>query len=259
MSSYTILKRHDKIPTVAILQKLLIRAGASLKVDADFGSKTENAVREFQRSRNLRVDGIVDGQVWARLSYRDILPLVDCIDVFDENLYNKQAQTVVRSGGEPIMLGGMSNGLEQAALEIGSARSIFLLRFIGHGCPGIQGVTIGRGGFTENVGGQVKSDKKVYDHSSLYFLNAPGAGASGLKKIFGPYSSVELHGCHVAAGPVGHKFIRDLAMSLQVPVSAGTNSQRSALRFDGPTYTAYPQSREAWCASLPDFAPITVP
>jgi len=259
MSSFSILQRGDKLPTAAVLQKLLNRAGAVLNVDGDLGSKTEKALREFQQSRNIAVDGKTGNDTWTRLMHLDVLPVVDCIDVFDEKIYRGQAQVVIDSGGAPIMMGGMSNGLEQAALELRDARSIFLLRFIGHGCPGVQGVTIGRGGWYENVGGERKADRKVYDHSSIFFLNAPNAGSFGIKQIFGPYSSVELHGCHVASGPVGHKFIRDLATALQVPVTAGINSQRAALRFDGPTFTAYPHGLQAWCASLPDFVGVSVP
>jgi peptidoglycan hydrolase-like protein with peptidoglycan-binding domain len=261
MGSYSLLMRGDKTPTVAILQKLLNRAGASLTVDADFGLKTQQAMFAFQSDRGLTVDGAVDADDWARLIHNDVLPIVDCIDVFDEVLYNSQAKAVVDSGGNPLMVGGMSNGLQQVATSIGSARLIFLLRFIGHGCAGVQGVSIGRGGWIEQNGPHGKPLVHFFgDERSKFKVKETGrVDALGLKQIFGPLSSVEMHGCHVASGAVGHKFIGDMAKTLGVPVTAGVLSQRSALRFDGPTFTAYPSGKDSWCASLPDFAPISVP
>lgn len=261
MGSYSLLMRGDKVPSVAILQKLLNRAGASLTVDSDFGQKTEQALFAFQRDRGLTVDGIVNGYVWARLIHSDVLPIVDCIDVFDEILYNSQAKAVVDSGGDPLMIGGMSNGLQQIATSLGSARLIFLLRFIGHGCAGVQAVSIGRGGWIEQNGPHGKPIVRFYgdERSKFKVKESKRVNALGLTQMFGPLSSVEMHGCHVASGAVGHKFISEMAKTLGVPVTAGTLSQRSALRFDGPTFTAYPSGKDNWCASLPDFTPISVP
>jgi peptidoglycan hydrolase-like protein with peptidoglycan-binding domain len=36
-------------------------------VDGNFGSKTERAVRDFQKKKNLQVDGTVGNQTWAAL------------------------------------------------------------------------------------------------------------------------------------------------------------------------------------------------
>lgn len=261
MGSYSLLMRGDKVPTVAILQKLLNRAGASLTVDADFGMKTEQAVFAFQRDRGLTIDGGVDGDDWARLMHTDVLPVVDCIDVFDEVLYNSQAKAVVESGGKPLMVGGMSNGLEQIATSLGPARLVFLLRFIGHGCAGVQGVSIGRGGWIEQNGPHGKPIVHFFgdERSKFKVKESKRADALGLTKIFGPLSSVEMHGCHVASGAVGHQFVTEMARTFGVPVTAGVLSQRSALRFDGPTFTAYPSGKDSWCASLPDLTPISVP
>lgn len=326
MSSYCLLRQGDRLPTVAVLQKLLNRANASaetasaetasrtvtmramswplpaassatgqvsttrpverttksferplmtgsaralphepgpLVVDGVFGAKTAAAVREFQRSRGLHPTGEVAGDEWRRLMHHDVLPLVDCIDVFDEHLYEQQAQLVVASGGHPIMIGGMSNGLMQAAEALSSARLVFLLRFIGHGCPGVQGVSIGKGGWFEYVPGRKRPVAHFFgeQNSKFHVKNAPSAGRLRLQRIFGPYSSVELHGCHVAAGRLGHHFVSEMATALDVPVTAAIRSQRSALRFDGPTFTAFPRrlTLKDWGASLPDFTPVSVP
>lgn len=55
----TVLKRGDKGPAVRLLQEKLNQHGARLKVDGDFGSGTEQEVRNFQRKRGLMPDGIV--------------------------------------------------------------------------------------------------------------------------------------------------------------------------------------------------------
>lgn len=49
------------------LQKLLVRAGYSIKVDGDFGPSTRTAVRQFQRDNGLQVDGKVGPNTQAAL------------------------------------------------------------------------------------------------------------------------------------------------------------------------------------------------
>ncbi|HEX2064827.1 MAG TPA: Gmad2 immunoglobulin-like domain-containing protein [Acidimicrobiales bacterium] len=62
------LARGSRGPTVLKLQALLnVVAAAGLAEDGVFGSRTESAVRDFQRSRHLRVDGIVGPLTWTAL------------------------------------------------------------------------------------------------------------------------------------------------------------------------------------------------
>ena len=54
--------------TVKELQTLLNeKYGAGLQVDGIFGSKTDSAVREYQKANDLQVDGIVGPKTWASL------------------------------------------------------------------------------------------------------------------------------------------------------------------------------------------------
>ena len=253
MASYTVLRKGDVLPTVAVLQALLNRAGAALKVDCDFGRLTAEALAAFQQNRSIEEWGVVGAETWRRLSWGESLPIADCIDVFDQTLYERQAQVVVQTGSEPLFMGGMSNGLAQAAVDLASLRGVFLLRFIGHGCPGVQGLGIGKGGWIE-----YKDDKEIRhifagERSRLQPGTARGQGWIGLRGVFGPYASVELHGCHVAAGHTGRRFVSDLANLLNVPVTAAEESQHQAVRFDGPTFTGWPlgTSRSSWCQGLP--------
>lgn|GEM_PF-2368114 len=67
--SYPQLKMGDKGDYVKKLQKLLnLIDDANLKVDGIFGTKTDNAVRAFQKFFRLKkVDGIVGPETWAKL------------------------------------------------------------------------------------------------------------------------------------------------------------------------------------------------
>lgn len=57
----------DVGPAVAEMQDLLRAQGYPLRVDGDFGWKTEIAVKAFQRKYRLRIDGIVGRQTWNAL------------------------------------------------------------------------------------------------------------------------------------------------------------------------------------------------
>ena len=50
------------------LQKALNNAGYSLDVDGKFGTKTQSAVKSYQKSQGLAVDGIVGDNTWTSLS-----------------------------------------------------------------------------------------------------------------------------------------------------------------------------------------------
>jgi putative chitinase len=53
--------------TVAELQRRLNDQGFNITIDADFGPATELAVLQFQRQKNLIVDGIVGQKTWKAL------------------------------------------------------------------------------------------------------------------------------------------------------------------------------------------------
>ncbi len=63
-----ILRRGDHDDVVADLQRALNKAGATLAVDGQFGPATERAVKRFQRSRGIGVDGAVGPETMAQLS-----------------------------------------------------------------------------------------------------------------------------------------------------------------------------------------------
>ncbi|MDQ0175110.1 peptidoglycan-binding domain-containing protein [Bacillus chungangensis] len=62
------LRRGDQGSDVIVLQQALNRAGFYFgRIDGIFGPVTEKAVRGFQRSRGLVVDGIVGRRTWGAL------------------------------------------------------------------------------------------------------------------------------------------------------------------------------------------------
>ena len=63
------LRRGDRGEDVKVLQRALKRAGYDAgTIDGIFGSRTETAVRAFQRANGLTVDGIVGPRTWAALA-----------------------------------------------------------------------------------------------------------------------------------------------------------------------------------------------
>ena len=61
------LRPWDVGECVEELQKLLNAHGFVLRVDGEFNSRTEAAVRVYQKQHNLRIDGVVGATTWAML------------------------------------------------------------------------------------------------------------------------------------------------------------------------------------------------
>lgn len=61
------LERCDQGPAVAVVQQFLQLAGYSVGIDGEFGDQTLYAVRAFQESEGLQVDGIVGLETWNAL------------------------------------------------------------------------------------------------------------------------------------------------------------------------------------------------
>lgn len=58
----------DQGAVVVEIQELLCAHGApGIRLDGDFGSKTERAVKLYQKRHGLRIDGVVDAETWASL------------------------------------------------------------------------------------------------------------------------------------------------------------------------------------------------
>ena len=62
-----VAKRGDKSPYISDLQNMLIKKGAKIKADGDFGPATETAVRDFQQKNGLKVTGQIDTDTLNKL------------------------------------------------------------------------------------------------------------------------------------------------------------------------------------------------
>ena len=68
--AYPVLRKGSKGVYVEVLQKKLNDAGYNLAVDGDFGNKTLEAVKDYQKVNGLVVDGIVGVKTWEKLTER---------------------------------------------------------------------------------------------------------------------------------------------------------------------------------------------
>ena len=65
--AFSQIQYGSKGADVARLQNYLNKYGYKLTVDGDFGTKTQEAVRAYQRNNGLTVDGIVGDKTWGAL------------------------------------------------------------------------------------------------------------------------------------------------------------------------------------------------
>ena len=74
-----VLKRGDKGPWVGVAQHTLAGCGFStpsspIRVDNDFGPKTEDGVKRFQKDVGFQETGIIDKDMWLAMDRHDKLP-----------------------------------------------------------------------------------------------------------------------------------------------------------------------------------------
>jgi hypothetical protein len=252
--NYTYVRYGDHLPMVGVLQLLLNRTGLSLVPDGVFGGQTLAAVKSFQKLRGLVPDGAVGENTWGSLTDGVCLPIVDCVDVWDPRLLSGDVRYLREVGGDPLVIGGMCNGVEQVVALLAHRKNVFLLRFHGHGDRGWAGVSVG----------QAELDPHSKEHSDIWanpkikpvIMKILGQ----LRWIFGLYGCVEFLGCETGRGKQGYQFLSQLANELHVPVIAGKHDQYfgrlQTFRVFGPTATAFPggMNLRDWCKSRPPFA-----
>ncbi|MFM8889050.1 MAG: peptidoglycan-binding domain-containing protein [Solirubrobacterales bacterium] len=67
ITSFPTLRKGSAGDQVVWMQQHLVGAGLKSPISGIFGTKTRNAVREFQESRGLTTDGVVGGVTWREL------------------------------------------------------------------------------------------------------------------------------------------------------------------------------------------------
>ena len=76
LNNYPLLRSGSQGNFVYLLQFILNQYGYNLSVDGIFGSRTLNAVRDFQRNNSLSVDGLVGTNTWRTLLTLSPYPLL---------------------------------------------------------------------------------------------------------------------------------------------------------------------------------------
>lgn len=90
-----VLQRGDRGPVVRRLQERLREQGFNPgPIDGIFGPQTERAVRDFQRARNLFVDGIAGRQTLTALRLTTQDPYVVVVPIRDDNTLSQVRQFI---------------------------------------------------------------------------------------------------------------------------------------------------------------------
>jgi hypothetical protein len=233
-----ILKRGDKLPTVAVLQSYLNQQPSTpefLVVDGVFGPRTEAAVIRFRDVTHLRKGKEADYAVWKRVVGADwqMIDSVDRSDYDDPKWATNEHEVLEPFGQTMLEFFGMSAGTPHVLRTIrANARpgEVALLRFHGHGSPGHMLVASGR-----------LSTGSSFDrnYSKGFWL-----ALQKFRGLFAPFGSIEMHGCRIGKGAAGHKLLSGMADAIGVPVTGGIQTQYggsdSTFRFEGPTNTVCP-------------------
>ena len=247
------LRSGDVFPAVGVLQRLLVRAGHDIPIDGEFGSGTVRALKAFQEEHGLPDSGRVDLWTWQRLCAGEHLPILDVVDVCDPSLYNLEVKDLRWSGADPIQLGGMSNGVEQAIDLIRSRApaGLFLLRFHGHGAPG--GAAISAGDWSISGGYEL-------DVINTWALEYMAVLLQRLRGLFGPYGCIQFMHCRTGRGTKGAQLMRMVAQATGVPATAAIDTQygggNSTWFYEGPTRTRLPGAASigSWSRTRPPFS-----
>lgn len=280
------VRHSERGPFVAALQVMVNRwlRATRLVVDGIWGEETRAAMAEVNRAVGGPDGGdAANGATWRGLVRRTQVCILSSNDIYD---YRHETFTPPELRGPGwIANSGMSGGVGQVVRDI-EERSramgpIALLRFYGHGAPGLMGITGGTGSMRgpggetlyrdPDTGEELERDRRPHDRwgeqvrgdhvrdqttISNDTFRLIEAQLARLRPHFAPYGSVQLHGCRVGLGRAGGRLLRSLADTLGVPASAGRGSQSfgtmTTLRFEGSVNTVYPGggSLRSWTDGL---------
>ncbi|NEQ75801.1 MAG: peptidoglycan-binding protein [Okeania sp. SIO2C9] len=109
--SLPVLRNGSNGYNVTLVQRLLNNTGyGSLVEDGIFGVRTDAAVKQFQKDRNLIVDGIVGSQTWGAL----LPPTIGRGSSSDDV---KRLQMILNEMGYSLVVDGMFGSNTEAAVK----------------------------------------------------------------------------------------------------------------------------------------------
>jgi hypothetical protein len=263
----------DRGPFVAAVQVLVNRylQATRIVVDGIYGPDTQSAVADVKRRAGAEGGGDqVVASTWAALTAVTRVSVISSNDIYDSR-HDQLTPPDLRGPGW-IANSGMSGGVGQIVDDIlarvPALGPIALLRFFGHGAPGLMGVTGGTGSmrgprgetiFRDDEGHELEDSQRpdphwgqqvrgdhIRDQTTIsresWALIEPALAR--LRGHFAPYGSVELHGCRVGLGNEGRLLLTSLSSTVRVPASAGLARQSfgltTTLRYEGTVRTVYP-------------------
>jgi hypothetical protein len=257
---FTFLINGDALPSVTTSQILLRRhrPGATITCDGVYGAKTKAAVSGFQTAHPpLKVDGIIGPNTWNSFMKVSGFQTIDVVDGTDPSLIATEVADIRRTGGDPIVVFGQSNGLDFVMQRIaarGKSQNVMLLRIHGHGGRGTQNVT----------GGKINGAPHMASIALATYAQSEPSLAK-IRPVLARFGSVQLLGCDVGGGG-GAQLVQRLAGTWGVPVTAGLHTQfaggTETFRFEGATVTGFPggQVLKSWSKAMQDqFGNVSMP
>src|SRR5262245_10696034 len=111
---FTFLQPGDALPSVTTSQILLRRhrPQTTIKADGIYGGRTKGAVENFQTQHTLKKDGIIGNGTWNAFLDVSRFQTIDVVDGTDPSLIALEATDIRAAGGDPIVVYGMSNGIQ---------------------------------------------------------------------------------------------------------------------------------------------------
>ncbi len=243
----------DNSPRVTLLQILLNShrcVGADRKpltVDGVYGRNTRAAVSaaSLQLGFGHQAGTAASPQLMKELLADVDLTVITSIDLADPNL-QRDVDTFRKGGDDPILLGGMCNGLRQMGAEVGSrARPgrVAALRLDGHGNLG-RWLTISVGDIVDLPRPEYREvEKEVMSYVSSSNFTMVSSVIAPLSRIFAAFGYVEHLGCTLGARPETRAMLKQLANLWGVPIRVGIRTQPIGnVDIVGPDFTAFPGS-----------------
>lgn len=252
----------DRGPRVVLLQVLLNRRGAGLRVDGAFGPLTARAVSDAREQFGAGRNQAADPDLWMPLLAAQRLSGVDAFDMGEELF--QAGSTIVRSAGSNVVeTGAACNGVGEVVrgirMRTNPSGSLAVLRTWGHGNRGHWlSFTVGEVVHTRETN-PVLGRAIAAERGSYIDPNNFDEMSQVLTPVRSSFSSVgiyEHHGCSLGRVEATRRMMARLAVLWDVPVTVAVGTQlipftsAAALRFQGQTFTAYPGSEESWIARV---------
>jgi len=245
----------ERSPRVTLLQILLNSHactgsdGKRLTVDGVYGHNTGAAVTTAGKMTGT--GGAATPALIRQLLADVDLRVITSVDLGDPRL-QADVDRFQRSFDDPIVLGGMCNGLGQMVQEVSTrARPgrVAALRFDGHGNLG-EWLTVSVGNVADLRESKILAErreyaeiaKETYSYISAENFNMVAGIVQPLSAIFAPFGFAEHLGCTLGRRPNTQKMLRKLADLWGVPIRVGVNLQTvGSIEISGPIFTAFPR------------------